>query len=208
MTSPAPIGPATRATTIDASALRHRLAADKNLPVIDVRTGAEFESVHIAGSSNIPLPLLTEHTEQVAAGLRQYPEQPVVLVCQSGVRAEQARQRLATAGVDTAVVLTGGVPGYAAAGGDLVRGTASWALERQVRLVAGGLVATSILASLRFPEARFLAGGIGAGLATAAITDTCAMGAALSKLPYNRGDRPVALPHAVQALRAAGGSAS
>ena len=45
----------------------------------------------------------------------------------------------------------------------------------------------SVLASLRFPRARFLAGGVGFGLLTAALTNTCAMGMMLAKLPYNRG---------------------
>ncbi len=54
------------------------------------------------------------------------------------------------------------------------------------RHVAGGLVLLSILASIVFPPARFIAGFIGAGLVFAAVTDTCAMGMLLSKLPYNR----------------------
>jgi hypothetical protein len=64
-------------------------------------------------------------------------------------------------------------------------------------------VAGSILASLRFPRARFLAGGIGAGLTTAALTDSCAMGAALARLPYNRPHSGVTLPDALAALDAA-----
>jgi hypothetical protein len=60
---------------------------------------------------------------------------------------------------------------------------------------------TSILAGLRFPMARVLAGGIGAGLAPAAITDTCARGAAPAKLPYDRGGSPVTRAGAPKALR-------
>jgi hypothetical protein len=66
---------------------------------------------------------------------------------------------------------------------------ARWPLERQVRLVAGALVLGSIATSLRAPWARFLAGGIGAGLTVSALTDTCTMGRVLSPLPYNRGHR-------------------
>ena len=104
--------------------------------MIDVRSAAEFESMHIRGSYNVPLPLLSEHTDELAARLGSR----VVLVCQSGVRAEQARQRMATVGIDTAYVLTGGVPGFAAVGGDVVKGKDRWDLERQVRLAAGSLV--------------------------------------------------------------------
>jgi len=56
-----------------------------------------------------------------------------------------------------------------------------------VRGVAGTIVLASILTSVKFPKARFLAGGVGFGLAFSAVTDTCAMGTMLAKLPYNRG---------------------
>ena len=62
-----------------------------------------------------------------------------------------------------------------------------WDLERQVRLVAGSIVLSSVLGSVAVPRLKWLAAGIGAGLSYAAISNTCAMGTALSKLPYNRG---------------------
>jgi hypothetical protein len=68
-------------------------------------------------------------------------------------------------------------------------GEAPWALERQVRLVAGGIVASAVAASVVWPPARFVAGAVGAGLVIAALTDTCAMGAALARLPYNTRSR-------------------
>ncbi|MFI7423834.1 rhodanese-like domain-containing protein [Nonomuraea sp. NPDC049684] len=39
------------------------------------------------------------------------------------------------------------------------------------------------------PRAKWIAAGIGAGLTFAAVSDTCAMGMLLSRLPYNRGPR-------------------
>ena len=84
-------------------------------------------------------------------------------------------------------VLAAGVGGFAAAGGKVVEGRPRWSMERQVRLVAGGLVLAGVLAG-RFvhPRAVLLAGGIGAGLTASALTDTCTMGRMLSALPYNR----------------------
>lgn len=182
MTSPsAPSAPAM--TALSAETLRDWFREHQDLMVIDVRSAAEFESLHIRGSYNVPLPLLSEHAPDLAARLGRR----VVLVCQSGIRAEQARQRLGGAGVATAYVLTGGVPGFAAAGGDVVRGRARWDLERQVRLVAGSLVVLG-LAGGRFvsPKVRMLAGAIGTGLTFSAATNTCAMGKALSAMPWNK----------------------
>ncbi|MBT2549654.1 rhodanese-like domain-containing protein [Arthrobacter sp. ISL-65] len=183
MTPPSapPSSPAVMSLT--AETLRDWLREHQDLVVLDVRSAAEFESMHIRGSYNVPLPLLAEHTRELAGRLGRR----VVLVCQSGVRAEQARQRLSAAGINTAYVLSGGAPGFAAAGGDVVRGKERWDLERQVRLAAGSLVMLG-LAGGRFvsPRVRMLAGAIGAGLTFSAATNTCAMGKALSAMPWNR----------------------
>ncbi|HEU5082870.1 MAG TPA: DUF2892 domain-containing protein, partial [Acidimicrobiales bacterium] len=56
----------------------------------------------------------------------------------------------------------------------------------QVRLVAGGITLASVVASVWFPPARFVAGFIGAGLTFSAVTNTCGMAMMLAKLPYNR----------------------
>src|SRR5699024_10508274 len=77
-------------TIIDADTLKAWIERHDDVVVIDVRSAAEFESLHIRGSYNVPLPLLSEHTEDVA----QRVGRRVVLVCHSGVRAEQARMRL------------------------------------------------------------------------------------------------------------------
>ena len=175
--------PFTAISALAPETLRSWTDEHQDLVVIDVRSAAEFESKHIRGSYNVPLPLLSEHTDELAARLGSR----VVLLCQSGARAEQARQRLAKSGIDTAYVLTGGVPGFAAAGGDVVKGKDRWDLERQVRLAAGSLVVLG-LAGGKFvsPKIRTLAGVIGAGLAFSAATNTCAMGQAISAMPWNR----------------------
>jgi len=180
--------------SVDAATLRGWIERQDDLLLIDVRAAGEFETSHIQGSYHVPLPLLKEHTPEFAARMDTH----VVLICQSGVRAEQARQRLGTAGLDGAMVLSGGVPAYAAAGGDIVRGRSSWALERQVRMAAGSLVLAGMLAG-RFisPNLRVIAGTIGAGLTYSAATNSCAMGRALSWMPWNRS---VTEPTARQAL--------
>jgi rhodanese-related sulfurtransferase len=199
---PAPVSPAAPSVTaLDPDTLKGWFQEHQDLVVIDVRSAAEFESMHIRGSYNVPLPLLSEHTDELAERLGSR----VVLVCQSGARAEQARQRLGGAGIGTAYVLTGGVPGFAAAGGNVVRGKARWDLERQVRLAAGSLVVLG-LAGGKFvsPKIRLLAGAIGTGLTFSAATNTCAMGQAISAMPWNKAAKEPTRESAILQFPAAG----
>ena len=46
---------------------------------------------------------------------------------------------------------------------------------------------SSVVGSVAVPRLKWLAAAIGGGLTYAAVSNTCAMGTALSKLPYNRG---------------------
>ncbi|MGO4228064.1 rhodanese-like domain-containing protein [Arthrobacter sp. YAF34] len=181
--------------SIDASTLKAWEDNHDDLMIIDVRSGAEFDAMHINGSYHVPLAMLSEHTEEFAAKMGTR----VVLVCQSGNRAEQARKHLDSVGLASASVLTGGIPAYAAAGGNVVRGRGPWALERQVRMTAGSLVLAGMLGSKFIsPKLGLIAAGIGAGLTFSAATNSCAMGQMLSKMPWNRSANE---PTAHQALK-------
>ena len=169
-------------TRIDAATLEQWIAAGSDVRVLDVRSAAEFEGVHIPGAYNVPLDTLGEH----ATDIRTHVEETIVLVCRSGMRASQAEQRLATVGMSNVKVLEGGMMAWERSGGKVNRGAARWDIERQVRLVAGSIVLASFVASIWAPGLRFVAGFVGAGLTFAALSNTCAMGMLLSKLPYNR----------------------
>lgn len=147
-----------------------------------MRAPGEFASSHIPGSYNVPLHLLREHREELTA---QHGD-PVVLVCASGGRAEQARTLLESAGLDRLSVLRGGITGWEQDGGELNRGRGTWDMERQVRLVAGLLVLTAVVASTAYEPLKWIAGFVGAGLAFAAVSNTCAMSRVLGLLPRNR----------------------
>ncbi|MDP9434978.1 MAG: rhodanese-like domain-containing protein [Actinomycetota bacterium] len=185
--------PADTPDRIDGTTLQQWLRQPRPVTLLDVRSPAEFEAVRIPGSINAPLNLVEKHAGPLAERL----DRQVVLVCQSGVRATQAQQRLAGAGAEHLHVLDGGVSAFASAGGEVLRGRPRWSLERQVRLVAGSLVLGSLLASLRTPKAGLLGAGVGAGLTISALTDTCTMGRVLSALPYNRSPQP---PSAAEVL--------
>jgi rhodanese-related sulfurtransferase len=168
---------------IDTAQLQRMIADDPATRILDVRTGGEFDSVHIAGSYNVPLDTLGEHARDLADV-----EHPVVLVCKSGARADQAHTKLSGAGKQRLHLLEGGLDGWMSSGGDVVRGSSeTWAMDRQVRLVAGSIALIAIIASIFVPKAKWLAGGVASGLTFSAVTNTCAMGNVLAKLPYNRG---------------------
>lgn len=168
---------------LNAAELRGLLASPTPPRVLDVRTPGEFETVHITGAYNVPLDLLREHRDEIRAHLDEH----VVLVCRSGQRAAQAEETLRKAGLGNVHILDGGMNAWEAQGFSVNRGAQRWDLERQVRLVAGSIVAISILASIFVPGLKWVAFGIGAGLMFAALSNTCMMGMLLAKLPYNRG---------------------
>jgi len=172
--------------------------------VLDVRSEAEFASGSLPGAHNTPL----DRLEQALADLElELDQRDVVLVCRSGARAQRAADALATSGASSLKVLDGGLEAASTTQSSLAGSSAAsssvpsigwstpaseagWGMERQVRLVAGSIVATSIIVSTWKPKARFVAGGIGAGLTFAALSNTCAMGAALGRLPFNRPRAP------------------
>lgn len=161
------------------------LLANPSTLVVDVRSPGEYETAHIPESINIPVDQLDPHLRRIVSAAGG----TLVLVCQSGGRAEQAATKLGQGGLSDTVVLAGGMNSWQQAGGAVEHSPVRqrWALERQVRLVAGSIVLISILLSVLFPWTKWIAGGIGFGLTFAALSNTCLMGTMLMKLPYNRG---------------------
>jgi rhodanese-related sulfurtransferase len=163
--------------------LRQQMATGAVPLIIDVRTPDEFWTGYIPGSCNVPLELLRDDR------ILPYLDEPIVLVCQSGRLAVTAEASLATTGAPEARVLDGGITAWRESGAPVNTARTRWALERQVRLVAGSTVVLAVLASVVFPPAKWVAGLIGVVLTTAGLSNTCALGTLLSKLPYNRGPR-------------------
>jgi rhodanese-related sulfurtransferase len=148
---------------------------------LDVRSGTEFAAGHVPGAANIPLEQLEARLDDVSANA------PVVLICKSGMRARVADGMLKQSR-ENVMVLNGGTEAWAKAGLPLVVNQATrWSLERQVRLVAGLMVfAGAVLAMTINFKWIYLSGLVGLGLTFAGLTDLCAMGALLAKMPWNR----------------------
>lgn len=178
----------------DVSASRVQAMPAGTFQLLDVRTAGEFRTCHIPGAVNVPLDQVGRHREQLARAAS-----PLVVVCQAGSRAAQAAQQLQAAGSGDVHVLLGGMTAWQQAEGDVERGEPTWALERQVRLVAGVMVVAGVVVSSWVPEAKWLSAAVGGGLAFAAVTNSCMMGNLLARLPYNRGSR-AGVERAVRAL--------
>jgi rhodanese-related sulfurtransferase len=157
--------------------------------LLDVRTPAEFEEAHIAGSVLHPLSSLNlNEVEKLAAG-----KSGCVVVCKSGNRAVQAAEKLKASRLPGLSVLEGGVTAWEAAGLPLERGQKTMSLDRQVRISSGGLVLTGIILA-HFVNPWFVAISvfIGAGTVYAGISDTCGMGMLLAQMPWNNRTRSTA----------------
>jgi rhodanese-related sulfurtransferase len=156
-------------------------AAGRRAQLVDVRSATEFATAHLPGAINIPLEQIERRTADLEANA------PVVLVCQAGTRARLAHALLAESGKEL-VVLEGGTGAWLQAGYPAVRSTAArWALERQVRLVAGLLVAVGVLLAVTVSRWWLLLPGfVGCGLVFAGFSGFCPMGEALARLPWNR----------------------
>ncbi|MEV8456927.1 rhodanese-like domain-containing protein [Streptomyces sp. NPDC052095] len=171
--------------SISPAVLRGLTEEGRTPRLLDVRTPAEFRAAHIPGAYNVPLPALREHR----AELRPHLDENTVLVCRSGARATRAEQVLAEAGLPGLRVLGGGMNAWEMAGAPVDRGPERWDMERQVRLVAGSIVLATGIAGIFVPGVHLVGTAVGAGLVYAAVSNSCAMGVLLSKLPYNRGPR-------------------
>lgn len=157
--------------------------------LLDVRTPAEFEEVHINGSVLHPLSSLdAAEVSRLAAG-----KQRCLVICRSGNRARQAAEKLKDLAVPGLAVLEGGVQAWAEAGLPVERGAKTISLERQVRIAAGTLVfCGSVLGYFVNPAWMALSGFVGAGLVFAGITDTCGMGMLIARMPWNNRRTPTA----------------
>jgi glyoxylase-like metal-dependent hydrolase (beta-lactamase superfamily II) len=168
---------------ITAAEAVRRVAAGGAVSVLDVRTGVEFDGEHIAGSTHIPLDRLRERV----ADARSVPA-PRLLLCRGGPRAQLAAKTLGELGLGGLSVVEGGLDAFRQAGGPVVRGTARMSLERQVRIVAGGLIVLGVALGFTVHAAAFaLPAFVGCGLVFAGVTDWCGMGLLLAKMPWNRG---------------------
>lgn len=89
--------------------------------LIDVREADEYAQGHVPGSTLIPLGQLAQRLQEIA----RYKDKPVVLICHSGRRSEQALKLLEGAGFSAAANVEGGMIAWQKAGLPVISGAAS-----------------------------------------------------------------------------------
>ena len=171
-------------SAISPSALAQLHRSGKGIDLIDVRTPAEFQEVHVEFARNIPLGELDP--AQFVQARNGAANEPLYVICRSGGRGQQACEKFAKAGFTNAINVEGGTLACESAGLPLVRGHKVMSLERQVRITAGSLVLLGVLLGwFVHPYLYGLSAFIGAGLVFAGLTDTCGMGMLLARMPWN-----------------------
>lgn len=173
-------------STIAPQELYQRHQDGQTIELIDVRTPAEYRATHATLARNEPL----DHFDpaRLAADHNGSSDEPLYVICQSGSRGHKACQQLIAAGYPNVVNVSGGTQAWEQAGLPVVRGKKTVSLERQVRIAAGFLVLLGAVLSVVHPAFVILSGLVGAGLIFAGITDSCAMGMLLARMPWNQVD--------------------
>jgi rhodanese-related sulfurtransferase len=176
----------TMSQTISAAALNGLLAQGTTPEIIDVRTPVEFQEVHMNLAQNIPLDRLDP--EAVMASRKGSANEPLYIVCRSGARGGQACQKFHAAGYSNVINIEGGTMACVREGIAVTRGKKGIPLHCQVQMITGTLVMSGVLLAIFLSNQYWLllSLAMGAGLTFSGLTNTCAMGTILSRMPWNQ----------------------
>ncbi|MFQ3615563.1 MAG: rhodanese-like domain-containing protein [Cyanobacteriota bacterium] len=170
-----------RLKTIDPASLK-ALLDQQSITLVDVREPSEHASEKIPGSMLMPLSKFDPNRVPFERN------KTTVLYCRTGNRSAQAAQKLFAAGISEVTHLEGGLSAWMQAGYSTeIHKNAPISLMRQVQIVAGSLVVIgTVLGAFVSPWFLLLSGFVGFGLVFAGITNTCALGMMLAKMPWNQ----------------------
>lgn len=175
-------------TTISPQRLHALRSKGEVIDLIDVRTPAEYRAGHAVGARLVQLDelnpeVLTTHLRQPRAGH----DEPLYLTCHAGIRAQQAAERLVSAGYRNLVLIEGGTEAWEKAGLPMQRSGNVISLERQVQIAIGVLLVLKVFFGFTVHELFFAAIPlIGAGLILSGTTRWCGMARLVAMLPWNR----------------------
>jgi rhodanese-related sulfurtransferase len=152
-----------------------------NGKLIDVRNYDEFLGARLAQASCVPLDQLTGQAHQWSR------DEPLLLICKSGQRSDQAADQLKQLGFENVSVVEGGMDAAGRAGLEIIRDRKMIPLFRQVIIGAGLFVLLGLaLATWVHPGFIVLDWFVGTMLIIAGVTGFCPMQSMLKKMPWNR----------------------
>jgi rhodanese-related sulfurtransferase len=154
--------------------------------LLDVRTPAEHEKIHVHGVHLVPVDDLDPEALAQTNGFSK--DKTIYILCHSGARAERAARKMEGKGFQDCVVVSGGTAAWAAAGLPVNQTERRvLPLNRQMQLVAGTMaLGGAVLAVTVNPAWVFLSGFVGFGLMLAGATNFCPMAIVLAKMPWNQ----------------------
>jgi rhodanese-related sulfurtransferase len=154
--------------------------------LLDVRTPAEFESVHAPGAINVPLDQIDP--QRMVAQLSAGGNVPVYVICKGGARARAACEKLLAAGCGSVRLVEGGMDAWIAANLPVIRGCRrTLPVENQVRIAMGSLVLLGLVLGWTLnPAFLLLPAVVGCGMVYAGVSGNCPMAAWIGALPWNR----------------------
>lgn len=172
-------------TTISVHDLHRKIISGDPICLLDVRTPVEYAGAHISLACLQPL----ESFDPINAARQcSRSKGEVYVICQSGMRARQAINKLEDAGLSECTLVEGGMSAWIEAGLEVERQPVRViSLERQVRIAAGTLVVTgTVLGIWLYPAYLAISGFVGAGLIFAGVCDKCGMAMLLARMPWNQ----------------------
>jgi rhodanese-related sulfurtransferase len=155
---------------------------NEELHLVDVREYPEYAGGRVPGAKLLPLGEMEQRHGELDHA------KPIYVMCRTGRRSAEAQKKLKALGFTNVINIVGGFEAWKKEDLPFEKDEkAPWALERQVRFVAGLLVLTGVLLSVFVhPYFVWLAGFVGAGLTFAGATDWCGMAMILAKMPWNQ----------------------
>lgn len=154
---------------------------NSSVDFINVCTPAEYKEQHIEGVRNVPLDEISRHVSEFSN------KKTIYVHCRSGNRSQKAIEALQKMQVQAELVnVEGGLMSWTGEGFVTRSLTTRMPIMRQVLLIAGLLVLSSLALSVVNPMYLFLAAFVGAGLSFAGLTGWCGMSFVLARMPWNR----------------------
>jgi rhodanese-related sulfurtransferase len=148
--------------------------------VVDVRSLNEFAAERLPKAECIPLDTLP------GAAQAWKRDEPLLVMCKSGVRSRQAYDQLVACGFANVTMLAGGIDACKKAGADVIVVRRTIPIIRQVLIGAGALLLAGLVLSAWDPRFLLVTWFVTAGLLFAGLTGFCPMARLLEIMPWNK----------------------